>query len=71
MAVFFCNKHFFCGCSHARTHACTCSNNTAHSTLGGLWLSASSDAKAAKCTGVDSFTTYLHWDFGVISVKGE
>eukprot|EP00983_Pelagomonas_calceolata_P018339 574077-Pelagomonas_calceolata.AAC.10 len=44
-------------------------NNTAHSTLGGMWLEAISSQVG--CTGIHNFTTYLHWDFGIITVEGE
>ena len=46
-------------------------DNVAHSNLVGLWLGASSSAVNMRCTGIDSFTTYLNWDFGIIPVEGE
>jgi hypothetical protein len=35
-----------------------------------MWLEASGAATSAGCTGISNFTSYLHWDFGVITVKG-
>ncbi|GFH26704.1 uncharacterized protein HaLaN_24896, partial [Haematococcus lacustris] len=45
-------------------------NNTAHSALAGLWLRASDAAVAEGCTGLFNFTTFLTWDFGVITTRG-
>lgn len=44
------------------------SNNTAHSCLAGMLLIANS--RGAACTKVTNFTTYLNWDFGIITMKG-
>jgi len=35
-----------------------------------MWLKSSSASVLAGCTGLDTFTTYLSWDFGVITMKG-
>ncbi|GIM05166.1 hypothetical protein Vretimale_9611 [Volvox reticuliferus] len=45
-------------------------NNTAHSSLVGLWYRASSESAGAGCTQLTNFTTYMNWDFGVISTRG-
>ncbi len=46
------------------------SNNTAHSYLVGAWLRQSSESAATGCTALYNFTTYLNWDFGIISTRG-
>lgn len=43
-------------------------NNVAHSNLVGLVLRAVSDG--GPCTALANFTTYLSWDFGIITLKG-
>ncbi|EFJ47175.1 hypothetical protein VOLCADRAFT_92352 [Volvox carteri f. nagariensis] len=45
-------------------------NNTAHGCLAGLWLQASSDSSREGCTVLRNFTTYMNWDFGIISTRG-
>ncbi|GIL53442.1 hypothetical protein Vafri_9024 [Volvox africanus] len=45
-------------------------NNTAHSSLVGLWYRASSESSDAGCTQLTNFTTYMNWDFGIISTRG-
>ncbi|GIL91633.1 hypothetical protein Vretifemale_19242 [Volvox reticuliferus] len=45
-------------------------NNTAHSSLVGLWYRASSESAGAGCTQLTNFTTYMNWDFGIISTRG-
>ncbi|KXZ43941.1 hypothetical protein GPECTOR_77g37 [Gonium pectorale] len=45
-------------------------NNTAHSNLAGLWLQASDESSAEGCTALRNFTTYMNWDFGIISTGG-
>lgn len=44
-------------------------NNTAHSTLAGIWLQADPSV-TTNCTGVTNFTSYLSWDFGLITTQG-
>lgn len=43
-------------------------NNAAHSNLVGLVLRAASDG--GPCTALANFTTWLNWDFGIITLKG-
>lgn len=43
-------------------------NNMAHSNLVGLVLRAVPDG--GPCTALANFTTYLNWDFGIITLKG-
>jgi hypothetical protein len=43
-------------------------NNAAHSNLAGLVLRAVADG--GPCTALSNFTTYLSWDFGIITLKG-
>ncbi|KXZ54727.1 hypothetical protein GPECTOR_4g796 [Gonium pectorale] len=45
-------------------------NNTAHSCLAGMWLQSSNEAMAEGCTALRNFTTYMNWDFGIISTRG-
>ncbi|KXZ49223.1 hypothetical protein GPECTOR_22g814 [Gonium pectorale] len=45
-------------------------NNTAHSCLAGMWLQASADAVAEGCTALRNFTTYMNWDFGIVTTRG-
>ncbi|GFR40478.1 hypothetical protein Agub_g1045 [Astrephomene gubernaculifera] len=45
-------------------------NNTAHSSLAGMWLRASNESLLDGCTAVRNFTTYMNWDFGIISIRG-
>jgi hypothetical protein len=45
-------------------------NNTGHACLAGMWLRASPESMLAGCTLVQNFTTYMNWDFGIISTKG-
>lgn len=42
--------------------------NAAHSNLVGLVLRAAADG--GPCTALSNFTTYLNWDFGIITLKG-
>lgn len=43
-------------------------NNAAHSNLAGLVLRAVADG--GPCTALSNFTTYLNWDFGIMTLKG-
>ncbi|EFJ47178.1 hypothetical protein VOLCADRAFT_92358 [Volvox carteri f. nagariensis] len=45
-------------------------NNTAHSSLAGLWFQASPEALLQGCAQLTNFTTYMNWDFGIISTHG-
>ncbi|EFJ47177.1 hypothetical protein VOLCADRAFT_92355 [Volvox carteri f. nagariensis] len=55
-------------------------NNTAHSSLAGLWFQASPEALIQGCAQLTNFTTYMNWgkckaehrpaDFGIISTRG-
>ncbi|KAG2491954.1 hypothetical protein HYH03_009686 [Edaphochlamys debaryana] len=45
-------------------------NNTAHSGLDGLWLQASNESTPTGCTALRSFTAWMNWDFGIISMRG-
>ncbi|GIL53447.1 hypothetical protein Vafri_9024 [Volvox africanus] len=45
-------------------------NNTAHSCLAGLWLQASNTSEHDGCTALRNFTTYMNWDFGIVSTRG-
>ncbi|PNH07097.1 Fibrocystin-L [Tetrabaena socialis] len=45
-------------------------NNTAHSTLAGMRLLSSPPSEDEGCTGVANFTSYMAWDFDIISPHG-
>ncbi|PNH07881.1 Fibrocystin-L [Tetrabaena socialis] len=45
-------------------------NNTAHSNLAGMRLLSSPPSEAEGCTGVANFTSYMAWDFDIITVHG-
>ncbi|KXZ47880.1 hypothetical protein GPECTOR_32g493 [Gonium pectorale] len=45
-------------------------NNNAHSSLVGMVLQSSSESVTDGCTAVRNFTSYLSWDFDVITVRG-
>ncbi|KXZ47884.1 hypothetical protein GPECTOR_32g497 [Gonium pectorale] len=45
-------------------------NNSAHSSLAGMVLKSSSESVGDGCTAVRNFTSYLSWDFDVITVHG-
>jgi hypothetical protein len=43
-------------------------NNSAHSCLAGMVLQANN--QGASCTELADFSTYLNWDFGLLTMKG-
>jgi hypothetical protein len=45
-------------------------NNTVHSSVAGVWLTASTLSQQAYCTELSNLTSYLTWDFGVITTTG-
>eukprot|EP00798_Chlamydomonas_sp_ICE-L_P008885 gene8886-3764_t len=45
-------------------------NNSAHSCLNGLWMQASKASDKEGCTKISNFTSYLHWDFGILTMRG-
>ncbi|KAG2496270.1 hypothetical protein HYH03_005503 [Edaphochlamys debaryana] len=45
-------------------------NNTAHTGLDGMWLRASNESIPTGCTALRNFTTWMNWDFGIISMRG-
>ncbi|KAG2432951.1 hypothetical protein HXX76_008679 [Chlamydomonas incerta] len=45
-------------------------NNSAHSTLVGMILEASNESLAEGCTALANFTSYMAWDFDLLTLKG-
>ena len=45
-------------------------NNSAHSSVVGMWLQSSVESAAEGCTAVYNFTSFMSWDFGIITTKG-
>ncbi|KAG2448780.1 hypothetical protein HYH02_006132 [Chlamydomonas schloesseri] len=45
-------------------------NNSAHSTLVGMILKASDESLAEGCTALANFTSYMAWDFDLLTLRG-
>ena len=45
-------------------------NNTVHSSVTGVWLKSSTQSVGAFCTELANLTSYLTWDFGIITHTG-